>query len=153
MQENIKEILSLFFDQSSTKSLATNHYPPSYDGLKLDVGFGFGVPAKISWIAFLGQQQTPQDGIFPVLYFFKEYRKLILAYGISETKRPKKSWLAPLGIKTIAQHFKALGITPHKYGSSYVYETYSTYKDLDYEKLESDLKTLIDRYKKLLQLE
>jgi 5-methylcytosine-specific restriction enzyme B len=151
MQPNIREILTSFLVQSSTKDLSSTHYPTSYDDLELDVGFGFGVPAKISWIAFLGPEQTPQEGIFPALYFFKEHHKLILAYGISETRRPKKSWLAPLGIKTIEQYFKGLGVTPHKYGLSYVYVAYSTYKELDYEKIESDINALIAHYKKLFQ--
>jgi hypothetical protein len=36
-------------------------------------------------------------------------------------------------------------------GLSYVYEVYSTYKDLDWNKIEIDLDNLIDRYKKILQ--
>jgi len=151
MKEDIKEILSSFLDQVEKNNHATNHYPSFYAGLKLKVGFGVGKTAKIPWITFLGQNQEPQNGIFPVYYFFKENHKLILAYGISETNIPKRNWFVSPGIKTIAKYFNSFGITPHKYGFSYVYEVYSTYKDLDWNKIEIDLDNLIDRYKKILQ--
>ncbi len=150
MKEDIKEILTIFLKQVEDDDHSTSHYPPFYSGLELKVGFGFGNTAKIPWIAFLGAGQTPQEGIFPVFYFFKEHHKLILAYGISETKRSKKSWRAPLGVKTIAQYFKSFGITPHKYGLSYVYAVYSTFKDFDWGKIQLDLDTLIAQYKKIL---
>ena len=91
MKEDIKEILSSFFKQSSTDNLSSKHFPPFYSGLKLKVGFGKGNAAKISWITFLGKDQKPQNGIFPVYYFFKEHHKLILAYGISETNIPNRN--------------------------------------------------------------
>ena len=89
MNENIKEILTVFFAQTETESLATRQYPSLYSGLKLQAGFGIGVAAKIPWIAFLGKDQKVTNGIFPVFYFFKENHKLILAYAISEAEIPK----------------------------------------------------------------
>jgi 5-methylcytosine-specific restriction enzyme B len=151
MREDIEEILTTFFKQVEVDDHSTNHYPSFYSGLELKVGFGFGHTAKIPWITFLGPKQTPQEGIFPVFYFFKENHKLILAYGISETHHPRKSWLAPLGSKTITQYFKSFGITPYKYGLSYIKAAYSTYKDLDYTVIKSDLDSLIEHYKKLFQ--
>jgi 5-methylcytosine-specific restriction protein B len=151
MREDIKEILSSFLAQVEKDNQTTNHFPSFYSGLQLKVGFGFGRTAKIPWITFLGKGQTPQDGIFPVYYFFKEHHKLILAYGISETNIPTKNWFVAPGTKTVAKYFNSFGIKPHKYGLSYVYEVYSTYKDLDWDKIQLDLDTLIDQYKKILQ--
>ncbi len=151
MREDIKEILSSFLDQVKKNNHTTNHYPSFYAGLKLKVGFGVGKTAKIPWITFLGENQEPQNGIFPVYYFFKENHKLILAYGISETNIPKRNWPVSPGTKTIVKYFKSFGIAPHKYGLSYVYEVYSTSEDFDWNKIEIDLNALIEKYKKIMQ--
>lgn len=151
MREDLKEILTTFFTQVESGDHSTLHFPDYYNGLQLKVGFGFGNTAKIPWITFLGPEQTPQEGIFPVYYFFKQQHKLILAYGISETKRPSKSWLAPLGTQTLTQYFRSFNLTPYKYGLSYIYAVYNTIKDLDYEKVKTDLDDLIRHYKKLFQ--
>ncbi|MFI5185742.1 MAG: MrcB family domain-containing protein [Chitinophagales bacterium] len=150
MKEDIKEILSAFFVQVEKSDHRTGHYPSFYSGLKIKVGFGIGRTAKIPWITFLGKGQTPQDGIFPVYYFFKENHKLILAYGISETNIPKKKWNVSQNTKTVEKYFESLRISPHKYHSSYVYEVYDTYEDLDWNKIESDLDSLIEKYKPLV---
>lgn len=151
MKENIKEILSAFFEQTESDNLTANHFPSSYSGLKLKVGFGKGNVAKIPWITFLAIGQTPQNGIFPVYYFFKEQKKLILAYGISETEKPQKNWLVDSETKTISKYFLRLGITPHRYGLSYVYEVYDLNKNLDWDKIEIDLDALIEKYKNIMQ--
>jgi 5-methylcytosine-specific restriction protein B len=118
--------------------------------LKLKVGFGIGNTAKIPWIAFLGAGQTPQEGIFPVYYFFKENHRMILAYGISEEKIPKLRWPVTPIMKTINTYFKERGLKPYKYGLSYVYKTYDVNKGLDWIKIEEDLNVLIGKYKTLL---
>lgn len=150
MKEDIKEILKIFFEQVERGDHRTSHYPLYYSGLRLRVGFGFGRDAKIPWITFLAKDQTPQAGIFPVYYFFKKNHKLILAYGISETNIPKKKWNVPLNTKTVEKYFQGLRIAPHKYHSSYVCEVYDTYEDLNWNKVESDLDTLIHKYKQLI---
>lgn len=150
MREDIKEILKTFLDQVERSDHRTNHYPISYSGLNLKVGFGFGKTAKIPWITFLGKDQSPQNGIFPVYYFFRGNHKLILAYGISETNIPKKKWNIPPNTKTVEKYFQGLRIAPYKYHHSYVYEVYDTYEDLDWNKIELDLETLINKYKQLV---
>lgn len=150
MRENLQEILTSFFDQTKTDQLATSHYPSHYLGIKLKAGFGRGNVAKIPWIAFLAKDQKVTNGIFPVYYYFKEQDKLILAYGISETEIPKKSWFTDPGKKTIAQYFHSFRIEPYKYGTSYVYEAYDTTQHFDWNKMEHDLRTLIEYYKKTL---
>ena len=147
MKENIKEILTTFFNQVENDDHSTNHYPPFYSGLQLKVGFGFGNAAKIPWITFLGNQQTPTDGIFPVYYFFKENHRMILAYGISEENIPKLRWPVTSNMKTINTYFKERGLKPYKYGLSYVCKTYDVKKELEWRKIEEDLDILINKYK------
>ncbi|MEO6820663.1 MAG: hypothetical protein ABI204_13100, partial [Ginsengibacter sp.] len=93
--------------------------------------------------------QKVTNGIFPVFYFFKENHKLILAYAISEAEIPKYKWLLSPRTETVSSYFKTLGIEPHKYDSSYIYEVYDTNKDLDWNKIEVDLNNLIAYYKLL----
>src|SRR5436190_3722102 len=150
MKEDIKEILTTFFEQVENDDRSTNHYPSFYSGLQLKVGFGFGNSAKIPWITFLGNQQTPTDGIFPVYYFFKENHRMILAYGISEENIPKLRWPVTPIMKTINTYFRERGLKPYKYGLSYVYKTYDVNKELDWTKIEEELSVLIDMYKTLL---
>lgn len=152
MKEEIKETLSEFFTQVENGGHSTDHYPSFYSELELRPGFGIGKDANIPWIAFLGKGQTVQNGIFPVFYFFKDDHKLILAYGVSEKVKPKKIWFVPPNTKTIKQYFDSLHKTPYKYHYSYVYEAYSTYKDLDWTNIDSDLNRLIAPYKKIMQL-
>jgi 5-methylcytosine-specific restriction protein B len=115
----------------------------------LKAAFGVGRVARISWIALLGKDQKVTNGIFPVFYFFKESRKLILAYGISEKEKLNKNWNIPLDTKTVARYFSQFGDVPHKYDLSYVYEVYNNL-DLDFNKIESDLDNIIADYKKIM---
>jgi 5-methylcytosine-specific restriction protein B len=151
MTENIKEILTNFFYQVENDDHTTSNFPSIYLGLKMKVGFGYGRTAKTPWITFTGEGQSPQNGIFPVYYFFKEHQRLILAYGISETKKPDKRWLVSPRIETVSNYFKKEGQEPNKYGLSYVYETYDTNQHLDWNKVETDLQQLIAFYKLIMQ--
>lgn len=150
MKEDIREILSTFLQQVEDDVHTRKHFPKLYSGLDLKVGFGAGRTAKIPWISFLGKEQQPQNGIFPVYYFFKEHHKLILAYGISETVIPKKKWMLEPSIKTIASYFKSLRIVPHKYGLSFIHAVYDTNEKLDFDKIETDLDAVLDYYKKII---
>ena len=129
MKEDIKEILNTFFDQIEIDDHTTNAFPSFYSGLQLKVGFGFGKTAKVPWISFLGKGQEPQNGIFPVYYFFKENYRLILAYGISEENIPKLKWPVTPIMKTINTYFKERGLKAYEYGLSYVYKTYDVNKE------------------------
>ena len=151
MQEDIKDILTSFFGQVKDNKHTTSHFPSHYSGLQMKVGFGVGRTAKIPWITFLGEGQKPQNGIFPVYYFFKEYDILVLAYGISEAETPVKKWKQENETKTVAEYAEHLGFEPHKYRDSYVYNAYDTSKSLDWHKIEIDLDSLIDYYKRILQ--
>lgn len=151
MTEDIKEILITFLEQSKTKDLTTGQYPQFYSGLRMKAGFGGGQPAKIFWITFLGKDQEPQNGIFPVYYLFKEHKKLVLAYGISETEKSQSNWLLSPRSATVNKYFNESGFTPYKYGDSFVFEVYDINRELNWEKIEEDLKTILQYYKLLMQ--
>jgi len=147
----IESILKTFFDQVESNDHTTSQYPATYQDLELNVGFGFGKPANIPWLIFLAKDQSPQYGIFPALYYFRKYHKLVLAYGISEAKRPQISWRAPLKVQTVEKYFQARNIKPYKYGQSYVYKVYNVNEGVNYEQLNTDLNTLLEHYKRLFE--
>ena len=149
MNENIKEILPAFLNQVNTTDLTTNKYPKHYSGLKLNISFGKGNTAKIPWISFLGDGQITSKGIYPVYLLYKEQNKLILAYGISESNKPKLNWDLPSQVKKIKDYFADSDIKPWRYGDSYIYKVYDINKKFDWNVIEDDLESLIEEYKKI----
>lgn len=117
-----------------------------YGNLKIEVSFGIGRANAIPWISFLGKGQTTSNGIYPVYLFFKEKKLLILAYGVSETKPPSISWklLDPITIKSYFEK-NNLGV-PDRYGSSFVYKTYKTDRELNNRVINTDLNNIIKIY-------
>jgi 5-methylcytosine-specific restriction enzyme B len=117
-----------------------------YTNLKIEASFGIGRANAIPWISFLGEGQTTSNGIYPVYLYFREKKLLILAYGISETHRPIKNWDLRDSM-TIESFFKMnnLGV-PERYGSSYVYKTYRTDRELNKRAINTDLNNIIQIY-------
>ncbi len=143
--KEIKEFLS----QANTNNLKTKNYRKTILNLKIKVSFGQGYSAKVPWIAFLDEYNSVQDGIYPVYLYYKEKGILILAYGVSETRRPKQSWKISNPI-TINDYFEDnnLGV-PQRYGTSFIYKVYSTKHKLNETNIESDLKSLLVIYKSI----
>lgn len=139
--------LSKFLEQTKTTSLTTSQYEKKYSDLKVKVSFGQGNQAEIPWIAFLKENETVPNGIYPVYLFYKQKNILILAQGISETKKPHNNWEIS-SEKTIDQYFKEneLG-KPKRYGSSYVYKFYDLNLPLIEDEINHDLESLIKIYK------
>jgi len=153
--------LSDFILQSNTIELKTSNYPKEWAELKMKVSFGMGIPAKVSWIAFLTDKIEVSYGIYPAYLYYKKLNKLILAYGISENNDSLKLW--PIKIQnsaiTIENYFNK---SVPRYGNSFVFKAYNikiknnnviylndnqirlTDKDI-----ESDLNTIISYYKKI----
>jgi 5-methylcytosine-specific restriction enzyme B len=143
--------LKAFIDQAKTNNLKTKDYMKSFNGTKVKVSFGQGVPARVPWISFLKEPFTTSNGIYPVYLFYKELDILILAYGISESNNPNKSWNLT-NSKTILEYFhdNALG-TPDRYGSSYVYKVYNVNTLPDSETIDNDLNQLIEIYMSIFE--
>jgi 5-methylcytosine-specific restriction protein B len=151
MKEDIREILDNFLKQAKTDNLKTSDYPRYYSDLILKVSFGQGTPARIPWISFLGNNQKTSQGIYPVYHYHKKIDKLILAYGISETYKPKISWNLPKDSQKIKDYFESLGTKPERYGDSFVFNVYNTQSPLDWNQIENDLSQIIREYKEVLQ--
>ncbi|QCE41563.1 MrcB family domain-containing protein [Psychroserpens sp. NJDZ02] len=150
---NLIEFIKVANDQETgkgTKDSATQykrHNKGTLEGLKIEMSFGVGRASSIPWIAFTGFGQTVKDGIYPVFLYYKEYKKLILAYGLSETNTPSHNWSQTNAKETIKQYFqKELSINTIKYGTSYIYKTYDIATLQSDEVLHKDLKTLINEY-------
>lgn len=143
---NYSEQLIAFLEQAKTGGLKTRHYKKNFSDITVKVSFGQGTPARVPWISFLKEPFTTSNGIYPVYLFYKEQNKLILAYGISETKKPSKKWVVE-NPKTIGEYFKEnnLGI-PYRYGESYIFKVYNVDHLPNSDILDKDLNQIINIY-------
>ena len=104
------------------------------------------------------------EGFYPVYLFYKKAKKLILAYGLSETKEAKTSWPNEIlnNEKKISDYLE----DPPRYGDSFIFKTYSpsikdnkvsyvddNNKPISNETLNNDLTEIINYYKKTVSLE
>lgn len=149
-KQSFTEDIKKFLQQARNKDLKKKGYTKEFQGLEVNVSFGQGYPAKIPWISFLYKGQKTSNGIYPVYLLFKDYNKLILAYCISETKKPKLQWKLGKDVETIETYFSKIGIKPDRYGKSYVFKVYDTSKAMDYVGMEEDLNQIIQEYKQLM---
>mgnify|MGYP003956201699 CR=1 FL=1 len=139
-------------------------YPKEYMDLKMRVSFGKGGPARVTWISFLAPEMQTMEGFYPVYLFYKKAKKLILAYGLSETKEAKTSWPNEIlnNEKKISDYLE----DPPRYGDSFIFKTYSpsikdnkvsyvddNNKPISNETLNNDLTEIINYYKKTVSLE
>src|SRR4051794_13909645 len=64
----------------------------TYQSLDVKGSFGQGRATAVPWIGFFGYKQRTEKGVYPVYLYFKAQKIIVLAYGISETFSPEKSW-------------------------------------------------------------
>ena len=147
---DISEQLMRFIKQSENGVLTTSGYLDRYEDLKVKVGFGQGNQARVTWLAFLGEGNTVQNGFYPVYLYFKRLKILILSYGVSETEISLTNWDLS-NLKSISIYFEEnqLG-RPERYGSSYVYKVYHTDNAINPEELNKDLYNLVEIYKQVI---
>ncbi len=138
--------INKFLVQAKTNDLKFSEYSKSLLSLSVKVSFGQGVQARIPWIAFLGYGNTVQEGIYPVYLYYKERNLLILAYGVSETFKPKENWKEN-NLISLNQYFEInkLG-KPERYQNSFVFRVYDTSKELIRNEINTDLQILIYIY-------
>ena len=130
----------------------------------MKVSFGIGTPARVPWISYLAPGMNTSDGFYPVYLFYKKERKLVLAYGISETKESKTSW--PFEIEQNFKRIKEVIDKPPRYGESFKFKLYTikiensdtffideSLKSCDTNDLERDLTEIINFYKKAVSIE
>ena len=140
------EQLIAFLEQAKTGGLKTRQYQKNFTDITVKVSFGQGTPARVPWISFLKEPFTTSDGIYPVYLFYKKQNILILAYGISETNKPRINWIVE-NPKSIDEYFKEnnLGI-PYRYGESYIFKVYNANHLPNSDILDNDLNQIINFY-------
>lgn len=143
-----EELIKFIQQSNKVKDLKISYYKKEYLGLKIKVSFGQGGFARVPWIAFLSENDSVSNGIYPVYLYFKDKNILILSYGISETNIPKRDWNL-INKETISNYFKNNNLgKPDRYGNSYVFKVYDITK-LDQNTIDSDLDKIIETYKNL----
>jgi len=160
---SLNEILNAFIIQSKTGNLKVSHYPKEYLDLKMKVSFGMGAPAKIPWISFTGKEMQTSNGFYPVYLYYKP--KLVLSYGVSETKEFNVSW--PDKIIGDKKKIREYIDNPFRYGDSWVFKSYipsvgdnnqvkwfaGDNRPLNSNELDTDIKEIIDQYKRAASIQ
>ncbi|MCK9329472.1 MAG: AAA family ATPase [Candidatus Cloacimonetes bacterium] len=162
-ENDITTVLLNFLKQSKTTDLKTSSYPKEYNSLGVKVGFGMGTPAGVTWMAFTAKDMEVSNGIYPCYLYYKDLNILVLSYGISETNKSNKLWSEKIvkSHQTISNYFNNKSI---KYKDSLVFKVYkinftgddvklsyeNDNENLNKETVNTDLKNIIDKYKKLI---
>lgn len=147
----IQTLLTKFLEQAHSDELSVRGYLEQFEGLRVKVSFGKGNVARIPWVAFLADQQEVNQGIYPVLLYFKEVNELLLCYGVSETKPPKMSWGELPERPTVKQWFlQNHKRIPDRYGASFVMQAYDVEHEIDAEEMTDLLTEMIVTYKERL---
>lgn len=129
------------------------------DQIKVKTGLGqFGMPAYVPWVGFLGPQQKPQKGIYPVIVYYLKQHTVILSYGISAYHKPTINWINILDKKgntpqTIGDYFKSKNISVENpdYDNCFVYSIYSdTLTDAIISDIYNDVSIMLDIYRETL---
>ena len=127
-------------------------FPQEYRGLTVRTSFGQGNWAKATWIGFLSDGQTIQEGIYPVYLYYREQDILVLAYGVSATNTPPMSWPDAEKLITIKRFLKDnYGVKIDRYPYSFVYKAYHG-DELNSigESFDADLNSIIEYYKQIM---
>lgn len=120
--KNIKQILTDFIHQARRADLKTSSYPKQWDSWMMKVSFGQGAPARVPWVAIISPDMSVSNGYYPVYLYYKDRRRLILAFGISETNSHSESWPQKT-FDNYLQIKKKLGKVP-RYGDSLIFKEY-----------------------------
>ncbi|RAU81959.1 McrB family protein [Pontibacter arcticus] len=154
-EKSFFERLISFLKQAQSNELKTKSFRGDYQNLKVEVSFGKGNVARIPWIAFLRNDQSVSNGIYPVYLYYKDLDILVLAYGVSETQVSIHSWNLDSSVRSIKNLFsEEFNFTPARYGSSFVHSYYFLDKNsdsfgLNTETINADLSEVIKKYNQL----
>ncbi|MBI5278942.1 MAG: DUF3578 domain-containing protein [Burkholderiales bacterium] len=153
-KEDFREDLAKFVKQAMDGTeLGTQGYVRQYRGLRVKVSFGQGVFARVPWIAFLGGEERVSKGIYPDLLFFREHKKLLLCYGVSETEPPVRSWRIDSAVETVARWFSShMNGAPPRYGASFVAAAFDA-TSINLDEVQAQLDAVIDTYKRELEVQ
>jgi len=154
-KNSIYNHLIKFLKQAESGDLSTRNYPRDFKNYEMKVGFGQGVSARIPWVAFLGKDQKVSKGIYPVYLYYKKIKKLILAYGVSETNSPENHWEPIDNAVLVNEYFqKQFNEKPDRYGNSYVFKVYDVenINNLKKEEVDNDLNKILAQYRDCLKI-
>ena len=118
------------------------------------ISFGLGRFTHVPWIVFTNHSQELMNGIYPVLLFYTEQKKIVLSYGISESNTPQVSWKKDY----IEELSKVAVLIPEtdKYRSSYVYKVYEYHNsvhEIEVDQIVIDLEKVITDFHKQMKRE
>ena len=153
-KNSIYNHLIKFLKQAESGDLSTRSYPRDFKNYEMKVGFGQGVPARIPWIALLGKDQRVSKGIYPVYLYYKKIKKLVLAYGVSETHPPEINWKHINNAVLVDEYYqKEFDEKPDRYGNSYVFKVYDieNINNLKKEEVDDDLNKILAKYRDCLK--
>lgn len=131
-QQNIIDFLNIALqttpgERCGDQAREINNLPKSYGDLTVEASVGIGIATGIPWISFLGYGQETSNGIYPVILFYHKKKILIVAFGVSATEAPERSW-GSFGVKTLKQYFEERYISLEKrekiYNSSFVHSVF-----------------------------
>lgn len=152
--------LTEFLGQAHTTNLKTAHYSKEFETFKMKVSFGQGVSARVPWISFYAEGMSTSNGYYPVYLYFKDSKKLVLSFGVSETNDFGKSWRED--ILDGALQIKKLIENPPRYGDSWIYRIYDVEiennvrvlridgRNVSEQEIEADLKAILDKFSRNL---
>jgi hypothetical protein len=144
------QLVTEFLSKSKIDTLQTSSFLKQYRGLKVKVSYGQSQLTDVPWIAFLKNGESVQEGIYPVFLYYKEYNLLILAYGVSATRIPKRQWKFKSPKQLVSEYFiERFHKKPSKYGSSFVYKVYEispSSPKLNESEILADVNDIINEY-------
>lgn len=116
------DFLREFIDQAGTGNLKTAQYPKEFKSFRMKVSFGQGAQARVPWISFYTSGMSTSNGYYPVYLLYREAKKLVLSFGVSETNDFGEKWKEEIlgDAKVIADVIE----NPPRYGNSWVFKVY-----------------------------
>ena len=146
-EEILKDLINKFIIQSETENLKTKEFLINYNNYKIFCSFGKGVKSKVPWLAFLKSKYEIQRGIYPILMFYTELKKIVIAFGVSEEFTPNRNWTLKDNYLTIGEYFLNSEIIQKKYLESKVYKFYEL-EQINYDEIINDLSVVFEIYEK-----
>lgn len=115
------------------------------EGFSLKTSFGQGTPAQVSWLAlFLPGQTAGVEGVYPVILFNRNLKRLAVCYGISETEnRSEGKWPRSWPPQVASEHLKFDG---PRYKASFVRKEFSTAELANTEQIMESFIQVADEY-------
>ena len=132
-------------EEKTTKKSKPSNIRGTIKDFKMKASFGSGKGAKRPLLAFLKDENTISNGIYPLIIFEPSFNELIICKGISFDNKPNSKW-----IKNVRSDINFKN-TKYKDGlrtNSFFRSSYSTNKmtDRTIENIQKDLESIMNDY-------